>query len=83
MKIVGVERVDYTSKKTGKPVKGYRIHMTEEKEGMYGVCASNIFIGEKVGEIFLSEYANLEQALGEEVRVLYNQYGRVDGIERR
>ena len=81
MKIVGVERVDYTSKKTGNQVKGYRIHMTEERKGMYGVCASNEFVGDNAASEFFSEFANLEQALGFDVRILYNRYGRAEGIE--
>lgn len=75
MIIVGIEDVNYVSKKTGRAVSGVKLHLTypldEDKGEGQGVvsefCSSNIPV---VGTL----------AVGDEVEILYNRYGGIVDI---
>ena len=69
--IVGIELVDYVSKKTGNNVEGYRIYVQFEKENCQGFATDVIFVSKDV-------LAN--HTVGDEVEILYNKFGRVAEI---
>lgn len=78
MKVVGKEKVDYVSKKTGKPVVGISFHC---------VCDTNneLFEGMRVDTVFVSSKSPMyEQCLtfpvGCEISVMYNRYGSVESV---
>ena len=75
MQIIGVERVDYTSKKTGRQVTGWRVFFTEERPGITGVRCDSEFITEYVGKPFFSSFASLDDCLGVEIEFSYRRYG--------
>ena len=69
--IVGKEFLDYVSKKTGKNVKGYTLHMTYEKEKCEGVAANSVFVSEDIGR---------DVHVNDTVQLYYNKYGKVEKI---
>lgn len=71
VEIVGIENVDYESKKTGKRVEGFRLHVQFEKENCQGYATDVVFIAKDVLENF---------TVGDEVELLYNKYGRVASL---
>lgn len=70
--VIGIEKVDYVSKKTNQRVFGTRLHMTYEKMGVSGVCCFNEYIS---GQIDCSMIT-----VGDTVNVFYNKYGRVSDV---
>ena len=73
MKIIGIRNVKYTSKRTGKEVVGVELHMSYEQDDTDGVCTRKEFINPDV----------MPQGLmcGDNVELLYNQFGSVARVE--
>ena len=69
--VVGKELLDYTSKKTGKQVKGYSLHLTYEKDNCDGVAVCTEFVSEDMGE---------DVEINDKVELVYNKYGKVHKI---
>lgn len=73
MKVLGVETVDYVSRKTGNHVTGIRLHTGFEKRNCDGVAV----------EAFFCKTAAFEggvPAVGDEIRVAYNRWGNVEEV---
>lgn len=73
--IIGIETVNYV--KDGKPIKGERLHTTEDIPVGRG-------IGKKGDKFFLSDaklaMLGFTPAVGDNVAVYYNRYGNVSHI---
>lgn len=69
--VIGKEYVDYISKKTDKQVKGYKLHLTFEKEKCEGLAVLNVFVSEEIGK---------DVKINDQVELFYNQYGKVSKI---
>ena len=75
MKLIGIQRVDYTNK-GGIHVLGYRLHMSTP-------ASRNDCIGEITDTVFVSDlvFATCDQlAVGDEVSIAYNKYGKVSAV---
>lgn len=75
MKLIGIQRVDYTNKR-GFHVKGYKLHLSTPAEG-------NDSIGEITDTVFVSDpvFATCDHlAVGDEVYIAYNKYGKVSAV---
>lgn len=68
VEIIGIESVDYESKKTGRRVEGYRLYVQFEKEHCQGYATDVVFIKKSLLEDF---------TVGDEVEILYDKYGKV------
>ena len=69
--VIGKEHLDYVSKKTGKNVKGYTLHMTYEKDKCEGLATISEFVSEEIGkEVFVNQ----------SVQLLYNKFGKVEKV---
>lgn len=73
MQVVGIRKVHYVSKKTGREVFGTEFHVTENRQDTIGLATEKVFCGSKVQTEHIS--------VGNEIRVLYNRFGQVDFIE--
>lgn len=75
--IVGIRRVDYVSKKTQKPVKGYEVHFLydspEGVEGYEGRMSDLVFVNDSV-------FTSSGIAVGSIARPVYNKFGRCEGF---
>lgn len=68
MQVLGIERVDYVSKKSGNQVKGAYLHLAYDSKRIDGRGVRTEFIGEELAS---------GVALGDDIELLYNQYRKV------
>lgn len=78
-KVVGIERVDYTSKKTNEPVLGYSIHLEDLEERVEGYAVRKEYVSDKLLPKVLGNF-DPEELLGRDVVVVYNRFGSVERI---
>lgn len=74
--IIGIERVDYVSKKTGNPVKGYRVYFTYdfvEGGGGRGKGCDACFCNDSL-------FAECGIDIGSPAMPVYNRQGRLTGF---
>lgn len=71
--IIGIEEINYISKKTNRQVTGRRIHYTSDitKDGQ-GLRAENDYVSDEIG-------ANLY--VGDQIEIYYNRYGAISQIK--
>lgn len=75
MKLIGIQRVDYTNK-NGFHILGYKLHTSIMAE-------SDDAIGEITEAVFVSDnvYGMCDDlAVGDEISIAYNKYGKVTGV---
>lgn len=75
MKLIGIQRVDYTNK-NGFNVTGYKLHMSTP-------ATRNDSIGEITDTVFVSDsvFATCDHlSVGDEISVSYNKYGKVSAV---
>ena len=75
MKLIGIQRVDYTNK-NGHHILGYKLHLSTPAE-------RNDSIGEITDAVFVSDqvFASCDHlAVGDEVSIAYNKYGKVSAV---
>lgn len=75
MKLIGIQRVDYTNK-NGYHILGYKLHTTT-------LAKTNDSIGEITDAVFVSDqvYATCDElAVGDEISIAYNKYGKVSAV---
>lgn len=73
--ILGKEKVDYVSRRTGQPVKGTNLHCTVLEGGKTGVE------GVQVERLYVKETIDCSAlAVGDAIDVYYNRFGSVDSI---
>lgn len=75
MKLIGIQRVDYTNK-NGYHVLGYKLHTSTpaKTDDAIGEITEGIFVADPV---FLTCD---HLAVGDEISVAYNKYGKVTGV---
>lgn len=82
MIIKGLERVDYTSKKTDRPVDGVRLHVERKDPNVVGVYVEQIFVAtyalENMGCVLPAD--KYQSLIGKPVEIEYNRFGRVVGV---
>lgn len=49
VKVLGIQAVDYTSRKTGNPVKGVTLHSAFKDAQVEGESVSSIFVSDNLG----------------------------------
>lgn len=70
--VLGIQDVNYVSKKTGKKVQGMNLHCMFKQKNV---------IGESVEKLYIS--SNIDSPIvkvGDEVDVFYNRFGSVDEV---
>lgn len=75
MKLIGIQRVDYTNK-NGYHVMGYRLHTSTP-------AMRNDSIGEMTDAVFVADpvFATCDHlAVGDEISISYNKFGKVSAI---
>ena len=75
MKLIGIQRVDYTNK-NGYHVMGYKLHLSTPAN-------RNDCIGEITDTVFVSDpvFATGDHlAVGDEVSIAYNKYGKITAV---
>lgn len=75
MKLIGIQRVDYTNK-NGFHILGYKLHTSIPAK-------SNDSIGEITDAVFVSDqvFSSCDDlAVGDEISIAYNKYGKVSAV---
>lgn len=72
MKIVGMRKFQYTSKKSGKTFPAANLYYTEERNNVIGVAASDLFVR--------AELVPGDVQIGSEIACVYNRFGSVEEI---
>ncbi len=75
MKLIGIQRVDYTNK-NGYHILGYKLHTSTPAK-------SDDALGEITEAVFVSDqvFATCDHlAVGDEISIAYNKYGKVAGV---
>lgn len=55
VKVLGIQSVDYTSRKTGNPVKGITLHLAFKDAQVEGDSVSSIFVSDNLGVSCMAE----------------------------
>lgn len=76
MQIVGKQKVDYVSKKSGQPVRGLTLHVVGIHNDVEGKAVETLFVSER-SEIFKGV---AEMPLGTEIRCSYNRWGNIESV---
>ena len=71
--IVGMRLYDFKDSRSGEQVQGYNIYLQWAEDGVAGVFCQSVSVSMK-------KLDGYDPALGDEVRVGYNWYGKVDFI---
>lgn len=76
-KIVGIESVNYVSKKTGRPVVGSKLYLITDdvKQNLVGHSTTEIFVSGQIQGIPVL-------AVNDNVNIFFNQFGSVQSIEK-
>lgn len=74
--LVGVKRVDYVSKKTGKQVLGWNLFITRSDEHVEGLVAEDVYCADAMS----SQVNAIKPYIGEEIQLLFNRFGGVDEV---
>lgn len=79
MEVIGIEKVDYISKKSNQRVEGLNLHCMSdpvETDSMSGRQVDRIFVSVRSGA-----WPSVQGlCLGASIKVLYNRYGSVDDV---
>lgn len=75
VRVVGVQSVDYVSRKTGNPVKGVTLHAVYKDAQVHGEAVGNIFVSDNLGIACVADIAP-----GATIDVQYNNRGYVADI---
>lgn len=72
-KIIGIKKVDYVSKRTGKPVVGLSLYLTEADKDVLGLSCEEIYVSSASNAYDDAKLC----ALGDDVEVGYNKYKQI------
>lgn len=74
MTIIGLRRRRFTPQDGGQEISGMILHMTEERDNVEGYAVEQVFVSDR-------RLAGYVPQLGDEVRLNYNRFGRVDSVD--
>lgn len=72
MKVVGMRKFQYTSKKTGNTYPAANLYCTEERNQVVGVAAFDLFVK--------ADLVPGDLVIGSDISCVYNRYGSVEEI---
>lgn len=75
-RVLGVQQVNYVSKKTGNPVVGVTLHCASKDPDVVGECAENVFISDNLNIRGLIDSIHP----GDIIDVVYNRRGYVADV---
>lgn len=76
-KIVGIESVNYVSKKTGRSVVGSKLYLITDdvKQNLVGHSTTEIFVSSQIQGIPVL-------SVNDNVQIFFNQFGSVQAVEK-
>ena len=74
-KVIGIEKVDYKSRRTGNQVRGTNLYVqypSEQRDGLVVVRCDRLYVKDSIDCSTLSP--------GDDVEIYYNRFGNVDSL---
>lgn len=71
-KVIGIQTISYTSKKTGQLVEGTQLHVSYEDSRVRGLAVDKVFCGKRIP----CDHVKINDS----IEVYYNRYGQVDFV---
>lgn len=74
--VIGFRRKSFTFKEdNNKTVSGYELHLIEERKGIEGRAAENLFVSD-------NKLDGYSPVLNDLIEIVWNRWGKVDAIKR-
>lgn len=73
MKLIGYQHKHLTFQ-DGRSTDGYFLYLSEERKGVEGVATERVFLTD-------AKANGYKPYLGDELRLFYNRYGKLDSVE--
>lgn len=73
MKVLGYSR-KHLNFDDGRSCDGYFLFLSEERRDTVGVATERVFLSDQKGNGY-------EPSLGDDIKIFYNRYGKVDSID--
>lgn len=70
--ITGIKKVDYVSKRTGRPVQGFTLYVSYERKDVEGFASEEVYVS--------NERISAVPELGDMCSVYYNRFGSVESV---
>lgn len=71
--VIGIKKINYTSKKTGQVVQGTELHCSFDDKNVLGAAVDKFYIPLRV------DISNVQ--IGDIVNILFNRHGSVDFVQ--
>ncbi len=71
--VVGIKKINYTSRKTGQLVQGTELHCSFDDKNVLGAAVDKFYIPQRV------DISHVQ--IGDVVNILFNRYGSVDFVQ--
>ena len=75
-KIIGIENVDYVSKKTNNRVQGFKLHCSYERKNVTGASVEQYYVSNNAEGI-------ADVKVGDEVDFSYNRFGNIVAVAKK
>lgn len=72
--IIGFRRKSFTFKEDNRTVSGYELHLIEERKGIEGHAAENLFVSDNK----LNGYTPV---LNDLIEIVWNRWGKVEAVK--
>lgn len=72
--VVGVEKTQGTSKQTGQPYSGTRLHLLSQSSNVVGFSCTSFYVSDRIG-------VPAGVAPDCKVDICFNQFGKIDSVE--
>ncbi len=74
MNVIGYRRTSFRPQDGGQEISGVTLHLTEQRSGVEGLAVEHVFVSDRKLDGYFPQ-------LGDDIRLFYNRYGKVDGVE--
>ena len=72
-KVIGFQHQDIQYK-DGRTVSGWKLHLSEPRNGVTGFAADSIFVSDQ-------KCGDYKPSVGDTLNIIWNRWGKVDGIQ--
>ena len=77
MQVIGFSKNEFTPKGESNPILGYNLYLTEKKQNVTGLACERVYLSQKKMDACLN---GKQIKIGDEIRLYYNKYGKVEEI---
>lgn len=71
-KVIGFQHQDIQFK-DGRTVSGFKLHLTEPRNGVTGFAADSVFLSD-------AKAGDYKPSVGDTLEIVWNRWGKIDGV---